>query len=137
MGALATAAMRLLLSLHSLGCVADNAYFEARGEGEAGMAAVAQVTMNRVASRGFPDEACAVVHQPGQFAWAKHRRARPVDPAYFQALAVSASVMSGTRKSQVGRATYYHERRSHPYWASKFRRVATVRHHIFYEDRRS
>lgn len=46
-----------------LKCMADNLYFEARGEGERGMLAVALVTANRVQSDQFPDTVCGVVKQ--------------------------------------------------------------------------
>src|ERR1051325_5973846 len=44
-------------------CLALNVYFEARGEPEAGQYAVAEVTMNRVASPSYPDTVCEVVYQ--------------------------------------------------------------------------
>jgi hypothetical protein len=48
-------------------CLALVAYAEAAGEGAAGMAAVIRVIRNRVADERFPDDACSVVLQPGQF----------------------------------------------------------------------
>jgi hypothetical protein len=47
----------------SLACLARNIYFEARGEPVAGQFAVAEVTMNRKASRLFPRTVCEVVYQ--------------------------------------------------------------------------
>src|SRR5262245_60964762 len=47
----------------SLMCLARNGYFEARGEPVAGQFAVAEVTMNRKASRLFPRTVCEVVYQ--------------------------------------------------------------------------
>lgn len=46
-------------------CLARNAYFEARGEGEHGMALVTQTVLNRMNSnkRYFPNTACQVVRQ--------------------------------------------------------------------------
>jgi hypothetical protein len=48
-------------------CLAMIAYAEAAGEGDAGMAAVIRVVRNRIADGRFPDAACAVVAQKGQF----------------------------------------------------------------------
>ena len=45
-----------------LRCLAENIYFEARGEPLRGQYAVAEVTLNRVASPHFPDTICDVVH---------------------------------------------------------------------------
>lgn len=48
-------------------CLAMIAYAEAAVDGERGMAAVIRVVRNRVADPGFPDDACAVALQAGQF----------------------------------------------------------------------
>ncbi len=44
-------------------CLAEALYFEARGESVKGQFAVAEVILNRVASRRFPNSVCGVVHQ--------------------------------------------------------------------------
>ena len=44
-------------------CLTENIYFEARGQGQAGWLAVAQVTLNRVEDRRFPNTVCEVVKQ--------------------------------------------------------------------------
>ena len=44
-------------------CLAEGIYFEARGEPEAGQAAVAQVILNRVRNPAYPDTICGVVYQ--------------------------------------------------------------------------
>ena len=54
-------------------CLADNIYFESRGEPVAGQKAVALVTVNRARSGIFPKSVCAVVRQTTssvcQFSW--------------------------------------------------------------------
>lgn len=55
-----------------LRCLANNMYYEARGEGTMGMIAVGQVTINRVVHRGWRDTICGVVYQPKQFSWVGH-----------------------------------------------------------------
>ena len=50
-------------------CLAKNMYFEARGKGKLAMLLVAQVTLNRVDSKMYPDTICGVVYQPYQFSW--------------------------------------------------------------------
>ena len=50
-------------------CLAMNVYWEARNQSIAGQVAVAQVTMNRVASPDYPNDVCGVVHQHKQFSW--------------------------------------------------------------------
>ena len=44
-------------------CLAENIYFEARGESTAGKMAVALVTLNRVKDQRFPNTVCGVVKQ--------------------------------------------------------------------------
>lgn len=44
-------------------CLAQNIYFEARGEGIDGMTAVGEITLNRVDSPDFPDNVCDVVFE--------------------------------------------------------------------------
>jgi N-acetylmuramoyl-L-alanine amidase len=44
-------------------CLAKNIYFEAALESTAGQLAVAQVTLNRVASKHFPNTVCEVVYE--------------------------------------------------------------------------
>ena len=46
-----------------LGCLALNIYHEGRGESAKGQSAIAAVTMNRVASKHYPDSICEVVWQ--------------------------------------------------------------------------
>src|ERR671916_33370 len=52
-------------------CLASAIYFEARGEPIKGQLAVAEVVLNRVASKKYPDSICAVVKQPWQFSFVK------------------------------------------------------------------
>lgn len=61
-------------------CLAKNIYFEARGESVNGKVAVANVTMNRVAHRKFPNTVCEVVEQAVYSRWWKenHNRLVPV-----------------------------------------------------------
>lgn len=51
------------ISKNELFCLAQNIYFEARGEGINGMTAVGAITLNRVHSPDFPNTICDVVFQ--------------------------------------------------------------------------
>ena len=55
-----------------LTCLALNVYYEARGEPLAGMYAVAEVTMNRVASHRYPETVCGVVYEK-RWDWLRKR----------------------------------------------------------------
>ena len=54
-------------------CLALNIYHEARDQSTAGQLAVAQVTVNRVESKHYPNTVCDVVYQKGKsicaFSW--------------------------------------------------------------------
>lgn len=52
-------------------CLAMTIYYEARGEPVHGQYAVADVVLNRVEDKRFPDGICDVIHQSGQFHWKK------------------------------------------------------------------
>lgn len=54
-------------------CLAKNAYFEARGEGKAGMRAVSHVVMNRVNDSRWPSTPCQVIYQKRQFSWTANK----------------------------------------------------------------
>ena len=54
-------------------CLAKNIFHEAGIESDIGKYAVAQVTLNRVASRKYPNSVCKVVLQRYQFSWANKR----------------------------------------------------------------
>ena len=66
-----------------LKCLAENVYYEARGESAAGQQAIAEVTLNRVASGQFPDTICAVVHEQR---WDAVRREHPQAPDLTRAI---------------------------------------------------
>ena len=67
-------------------CLADNIYFEARGEGQHGWSAVASVTINRVNHSKYPDSVCKVVKQKRnnvcQFSWVCDRQLNNSDKSF-------------------------------------------------------
>jgi len=66
--------------LREIECIAENNYFEARGEGEDGMWYVTNVVLNRMKGGVFPRKACKVVSQCDprngvcQFSWVNDGR---------------------------------------------------------------
>jgi spore germination cell wall hydrolase CwlJ-like protein len=103
-----------------LGCLAKNIYHEAANEPFEGKVAVAQVTLNRVASGQFPDDVCKVIYQKNkfyekvicQFSWYCDRtvKFRPVNQAaYDESMAVAKKVLlEGFRLPGLKNALYYH-----------------------------
>ncbi len=127
-------------------CLALNAYFEARGEGPLGMAAVSQVVINRVESgdRRWPREVCAAIAQGEkrrhrcQFSWKCDGKSdRPkAGKAWREARIVAEAMMVGVlRVRALEGATCYHAANmpAPPRWAKRVRPVGEIAGHVFYE----
>jgi len=121
-------------------CLAEALYFEARGESLKGQIAVAEVILNRVDSRRYPDTICGVVQQGQhrrnacQFSYNCDGRANTIrDRGTFDRLGkIAWSMMSGTPRKLTGQALYYHNTSVSPRWARVFHRTTQIGSHIFY-----
>ncbi len=130
--------------LTDITCLARNVYFEARGEPIAGQLAVAEVTLNRLASKRFPDTVCEVVHEKkwdvirrryvGAFSWTElDSTARPEKGIPWQrAMAAATAVYDNQEAPRVHGALFYHARNIEPRWAQTKQPVAKIGRHIFY-----
>ena len=125
-------------------CLAEAIYFEARGESDAGQAAVAQVVLNRVASGLYPATICGVVYQNRhrwhgcQFIFAcEGRSLRVTEPeAWQKAERIAAEVRNGkTYVSDIAGSTHYHANYVRPRWARRLEKMDVIGHHIFYKLR--
>lgn len=126
-------------------CLADAVYFEARGEPEAGQRMVAEVVLNRVESRFYPDTVCDVVYQNDhmrgacQFSFACDGIPEEItEPhAYGKARRIAVESLRCAGKCRafrrlLGRSTHYHADRVSPSWAAKLLRTGKFGRHIFY-----
>lgn len=129
--------------MKNLTCLAFNVYFEARGEPMVGQYAVAEVTMNRVASGRYPDTICGVVHQKNwdtlrkryvsAFSWNElDERPSPEDETFRRAWEVAETVYHGRHVPTLGGALHYHATHIKPSWARGNKPVARIGNHIFY-----
>lgn len=127
-----------------LTCLARNIYFEARGEPMGGQYAVAEVTMNRVASTRFPDTVCDVVHEKrwdpirkryvGAFSWTElDAVSRPKGITWQRAVAAAQTIYDNEQAPLVQGALFYHADNIQPRWAKTKKQVAKIGRHIFYE----
>jgi spore germination cell wall hydrolase CwlJ-like protein len=127
----------------SLACLARNVYFEARGEPIAGQYAVAEVTMNRRASRRYPGTVCEVVYQKnwdrirgryvGAFSWTEFDAlADPVGEEWHRALVIAEAVYYNRYTPKLNGAMHFHASHIRPEWAKDMQRVAKIGRHIFY-----
>jgi len=124
-------------------CLAMNIYHEARGEPIAGQYAVAEVTLNRTHSRGFPSSVCKVVYQKHwnaqrkeniyAFSWAGQTVSTNFNSAAWrQAVRIARNVLTGDRIPTLHGALYYHSVDVKPEWAHRHKRLAIIGRHIFY-----
>jgi len=126
--------------------LARTLYGEARGEGVAGMTAIAWVVVNRTKREGgrFPDTITGVCKQLYQFScWSKSdpnfalcHAVTESDPSFALALYVTMAVLTGQVPDNTGGADHYHAvtMRIYPGWAAKMRKTARIGAHIFYQE---
>jgi len=134
------AVMNQLLEEHK--CLSEALYYEARGEGQGGQKAVAEVVFHRMNHGNFGHSICAVVYEgrakPGcQFSFAcdanaLKRAKRPEE--WRQAELLAAQILTGqvALKNSTGGALNYHAVSASPDWAETMDRTAQIGNHIFY-----
>lgn len=123
-----------------LECLTQAVYYEARGEGRAGMQAVAQVVLNRARHGAFPRTVCGVVYQGAsrrtgcQFSFTCNGAMRRGvnGAAWSRARDIASRALSGEVYSAVGTATHFHTTGVSPRWRHSLVRVNQVGTHIFY-----
>jgi spore germination cell wall hydrolase CwlJ-like protein len=127
-----------------LQCLAENIYFEARGEPINGQYAVAEVTLNRTRTQTFPHTICAVVHEMrwdasrrrfvADFSWTELGGLSPEDgPAWKRAMAVATAAYDELHDPIVPGALFYHSTSIRPGWARTRTAIATIGNHVFYK----
>jgi len=132
--------------IESLMCLALNVYHEARNQSLAGQVAVAQVTLNRVMDRRYPDTICGVVRQAitfdngqpvrnqCQFSWyCDGKSDKPRNQgAWYTAYNLAERVMRGDMVDITEGSTHYHADYLVPEWANTKTYVTQIDDHIFY-----
>lgn len=117
----------------NIDCLARNVYYEARSESLLGQYAVAEVTMNRKGSLGYPKTVCQVVYQREAFSWTGMKGLKePSGPAWERARKVAQDVYYGRRSGELDGATHYHATYVTPDWSSERERIARIGRHVFY-----
>jgi len=131
-------------------CLALNVYHEARGESDAGQYAVADVVLNRVDSKHYPDSICGVVFDSKrwegypvrnkcQFSWyCDGKSDAPTDQdAWHKASSVAYEMYNYNRfRGLTEGATHYHTHYVNPRWNRNMKLIGTIGDHIFYLEKR-
>jgi len=126
-------------------CLTAAIYFEARGEPVRGQNMVAQVVLNRVASRYYPDSVCDVVYQNAdrknacQFSFACYDLPDDFSERSARAMARKIAVFAfncddacKASRGDIAQSTHYHADYVAPFWSKKLRKTGKVGSHIFY-----
>jgi spore germination cell wall hydrolase CwlJ-like protein len=133
-------------------CLTRNLYFEARGEGEEGMKAVAYTTLNRVFSNLYPTSICGVVYQGErgkdgslkynrcQFSWTCDGTVKKIrhPELYNKAKAVAEEVAYNYSKEYdptKGSLFYHATYLQRPFKKMNVVATVTIGNHIFYRKR--
>ena len=134
-------------------CLALNTYHEAKNQSTVGQIATAQVVMNRVEDKRFPNTVCEVVKQgPTRPSWEDPNKESPIrhrcqfswycdgksdvpknEKAWRKAQDVAFLVLYDKIKLDVTEgATHYHATYVKPAWAKTKKRTTQIEKHIFY-----
>lgn len=143
-------------------CLAENIYFEARGDTTAGQAAVADVVINRVNNKRYPDTICTVVQQGPlreswktkqdptladseriyypvkhrcQFSWYCDGKSEKINDrdAWAKAQYIAYQMIYSERYRGITEgSTHYHAHYVSPKWAKKIQFVGSIESHKFY-----
>ena len=134
-------------------CLALNTYHEAKNQSMVGQIATAQVVMNRVEDRRFPNTVCEVVKQgPTRPSWEDPNKEYPIkhrcqfswycdgksdvpknEKAWRKAQDVAFLVLYNKIQLDVTEgATHYHATYVKPAWAKTKKRTTQIEKHIFY-----
>jgi spore germination cell wall hydrolase CwlJ-like protein len=138
-------------------CLAQNIYYESRTDNLAGMAAVADVVLNRVYDTRYPNDICSVVKQGPVSKWHKEQRGKEVPIKHrcqfswycdgkpddqpkgvkwlvAQEIAYKMIQFDYLRGISDG-ATHYHATYVDPSWNKSMHLIGRIGLHIFYVSR--
>lgn len=134
------AVLEKLLSEHR--CLSEAMYFEARGEGERGQKAVAEVIFHRLRTGNYGHSICTVVYEgaykPGcQFSFTCNGMIgqKKVASAWMKAQLLAAKILTNEEHLSdiTGGATSYHATSVQPDWSGYLTRTVQIGNHIFYK----
>jgi hypothetical protein len=131
------------LDRKQVACLQRALYFEARGEGVLGLAAVAHVALNRVGTRPNRATVCDVVREPGQFAPYLNGEPDEADLAETDedatrlAIETAAQVMAGNLPDSSRGGLYFYAPailKVVPAWAKGMKETARIGGHRFFTE---
>jgi spore germination cell wall hydrolase CwlJ-like protein len=126
-------------------CLAQAIYYEARGEQLQGQIAVAEVILNRVASKSYPNSVCGVVFQNQQvrnacqFSFACDGKSDnpPSGTSWLQSRLLAQYQIRDPNLDLTDAATHYHADYVSPSWAGRLHKTVKIGRHVFYRPQSS
>lgn len=125
-------------------CLSEVMYYEARGEGQEGQKAVAEVVFHRMNHGNYGHSICAVVYEgagkPGcQFTFTCNGQLALPKSAedWHETQVLAARILTGEVKlaDTTGDAIFYHATSVQPGWDNTLQRTVQIGNHIFYRER--
>ena len=123
-----------------LTCLAVAIFFEARGEPYQGKEAVANVIINRMLDKRYPNSVCGVVNEPYAFSYTHDGLSD--DPtehtghqdkvAWEESQKIAREALSGSTLGIT--STHYHTIKVFPSWAKHYRLDGKVGGHLLYTN---
>ena len=132
-------------------CLAQNIYFEAANQPQAGRMAVAHVVLNRVQDGQFPNTVCDVIYQAKwgtnwkgnpyplrnkcQFSWfCDGKSDEPTDSVtWMESIKLAGWILDGSYPDITEGALWYHTTTVDPYWNDYLESTVVINDHIFYK----
>lgn len=123
-------------------CLAQNIYYEARGESTKGKIAVGHVTLNRVKHTQFGNSVCGVVTQKHkkrcQFSWVCDNKLPAIkQELYADIRNLAEKIYHGKIKDNTKGATYFHNEAVLPDWSDCKIYTGQIGNHHFYKRKKT
>lgn len=123
-----------------LTCLAVALFFETRGEPQEGMEAVANVIINRVEDKRYPNTVCGVVNARKAFSYTHDglhddptRHTGYQDKkAWVQSQEVAKDALQGNLLGIT--STHYHATNVLPFWTKHYKLDTRIGNHLFYTN---
>ncbi len=121
-------------------CLSEAIYYEARSEPVSGQLAVAEVVLNRIDSKHYPNSICGVVYEGSHlptgcqftFTCDGSLEKAPYGRLWEQSRQVAQMTMVGGVTPFTDRSTHYHTVNVTPHWSDNMRMTKQIGSHLFY-----
>jgi len=122
-------------------CLSEAVYYEARSEPVSGQIAVAEVVLNRIKSKHYPNTICGVVYEGAErttgcqfsFTCDGSTMKEPYGQSWENSQNITRLVLSSSLPPVSSGATHYHTTAVEPHWSETLRLVKNIGTHKFYK----